>query len=183
MSPDVPAWVTLTGGESVVWSGGPSLVVLLERLLGEAVLVVAGLWLVVDGPGRLLGVEVPDLAATPVDTSVAVGAALAFLGLVLAAGTYLRFRAVEYLATTEELYVKRGLVSRSVTNLRLDRVQDSGFSQSATQRFFGYGDVFVSTAGGGGVELSFRNVPDPAQVNGIVTQQLDRARGHDGDSG
>ena len=98
------------------------------------------------------------------------------LGVALAVASYLRVRAVEYLITSTELYRKRGLLSRSVRNLRLDRVQDSGFEQGALQRLLGYGTVRVSTAGGGGVEMRFRAVADPEAVNARITRQLDRVR-------
>lgn len=90
--------------------------------------------------------------------------------------TVARWRAVRYLVTTEELYRKRGLVSRDVKNLRLGQVQNTGFTQSAVQRLLGYGTVTVSTAGSGGTELAFANVPDPERVNGVVTEQLDAYR-------
>ena len=70
---------------------------------------------------------------------------------------------------------KQGLLSRSVRNLRLDWVQDSGFKQGALQRLLGYGTVRVSTAGGG-VEMRFRAVADPEAVNARITRQLDRVR-------
>jgi len=171
----VPEWVTLTEGETVVWTGGPSPVQVLKELTGEGLLVVVGLAVAALRPTEVAGVPIPGLELLPVGLGL-VGLGLVLVGVLAGLATYLRFRAVEYVVTSEELYVKRGLVSRSVTNLRLDRVQDCGFEQSATQRLSGYGDVYVSTAGGGGVELVFRNVPDPAAVNGVVTERLAEIR-------
>ena len=171
----VPEWATLTEGEQVVWTGGPSGAQLARSLLWSVVFVVAGLVVASLGPAQLSG---PALAAYGDVRRIltVAGFVIALLGLLLGLLAYLRYESVEYLVTTEELYVKRGFLSRSVRNLRLDRVQDSGFTQSAGQRLLGYGDVHVSTAGGSGVELTFENVPDPAVVNGIVTEQLDAVR-------
>ena len=173
---EVPDWVTLTDDETVVWRGGPSTARVVQELLGETLLVVVGIAVVAVGSGAVAAVDPPTLSAVPLEL-VGIGLAVVLLGVVLGVVTYLRFRAIEYLITTSELYRKRGLFSRSVRNLRLERVQDSGFRQSAVQRLLGYGTVHVSTAGGGGVELRFRHVPDPETVNGRITRQLDRVRG------
>jgi uncharacterized membrane protein YdbT with pleckstrin-like domain len=173
---EVPDWVTLTDDETAVWRGGPSTARVVQELLGETLLVVVGLAVVAVGSGAVAAVDPPTLSAVPLGL-VGVGLAVVLLGVVLGVVTYLRFRAIEYLITTSELYRKRGLFSRSVRNLRLERVQDSGFRQGAVQRLLGYGTVHVSTAGGGGVELRFRDVPDPEAVNGRITRQLDRVRG------
>ncbi|PSP95789.1 hypothetical protein BRC84_02745 [Halobacteriales archaeon QS_1_68_44] len=172
----VPDWVTLTDDETVVWRGGPSTARVVQELLGETLLVVVGIAVVAVGSGAVAAVDPPTLSAVPLGL-VGVGLAVVLLGVVLGVVTYLRFRAIVYLITTSELYRKRGLFSRSVRNLRLERVQDSGFRQSAVQRLLGYGTVHVSTAGGGGIELRFRDVPDPEAVNGRIARQLDRVRG------
>ena len=165
----VPDWVTLTEGERVVWTGGPSAYRVASELAGEAVLVVVGLAVAAGAPSTVAGVDVPDVVAL-------LGLLVALAGLLAGLVTYLRYDAITYLLTTEEVYVKRGLYSRSVTNLRLDRVQDCGFEQSTLQRLLGYGDVYVSTAGRSGVELVFEDVPRPSEVNSIVTEELDAAR-------
>lgn len=168
MSSNAPGWVTLTDGEAVVWSGGPSNVRVTEELFLEAVLIVAGIALVVAPVQQYLPAAVPDLGLYPL---VLVG-----LGLLLVAVTYVRFRAIGYVLTSEELYAKRGLVSREVRTMRLDRVQDHGFEQSALQRVFGYGHVYVSTAGSSGIDLAFENVPNPDEVSGRLSEQLEAVR-------
>ena len=174
MPTDVPDWVTLTDDETVVWRGGPAPARVARDLLGEALLVVAGLALLAADAG-VVGPDLPAVPAVPLGLA-GVGIAVVGLGVALTVASYLRFRAVEYLITSAELYRKQGLLSRSVRNLRLDRVQDSGFEQGALQRLLGYGTVRVSTAGGGGVEMRFRAVPDPEAVNARITRQLDRVR-------
>lgn len=175
MPDEVPDWVTLTDGEEIVWRGGPAKVRVAEELVGEAVIVVVGLGLAVVQPAAVFGVALPTVPVVPLGLA-GIGLALAGLGVLSGVATYLRFWAVEYLVTTEELYHKRGFLSRSVTNLRLERVQDTGFTQTLFQRLFDYGHVHVSTAGGGGVELRFENVDDPAAVNATITENLDRVR-------
>lgn len=169
MSDEEPDWVTLTEGEEVVWTGGPSAATLTGALAYNAIIAAAGV-LAAFRPGLFgpLSELVASLGLLPL--------VLVALALVRVALAVARWWAVEYLVTTEELYRKRGLVSRSVKNLRLGQIQNTGFTQSATQRVFGYGTVYVSTAGSGGTELAFANVSDPERINGVVTEQLDAHR-------
>lgn len=75
----------------------------------------------------LFGFGIPTIPLNPLGLA-GIGLALAVIGALSGIVAYLRFRAREYLITTKELYRKQGLISRSVTNLRLERVQDSGFT-------------------------------------------------------
>lgn len=176
MSDEQPGWVTLTEGETVVWSGGPSIATVSGTLAVDVVLAVVGLLATVRaglfGP---FSEPLASLGALPL--------ALVVLALGHAALAVARWQAIQYLVTTEELYRKRGLLSRDVKNLRLGQIQNTGFTQSAIQRLLGYGTVTVSTAGSAGTELAFAGVPDPERVNGIVTEQLDAFREREGASG
>jgi uncharacterized membrane protein YdbT with pleckstrin-like domain len=96
---------------------------------------------------------------------VAVGVAVA--GLV-----YLNWLRLLYVITDEEVYVKEGLVSRDVTQVRLDRVQNTAFEQSVRQRVLGYGDVRLYTAGTNTEDITFERVPGPEQVSQLVTELL-----------
>jgi len=78
-----------------------------------------------------------------------------------------------YLVTSDEVYVKNGLFSRSVTNARLDQIQNTTFTQSALGRALSYGDVHMDTAGHAGTEIVFRNAADPDAVVAAITRQLD----------
>ena len=163
---DAPDWVTLTDGESVVWSGRRTLWAYADRLLLAAVAAVAGVALPLASPLRV----------DPVTVTVAtVPSALGGLGVavVLVGWALLGRASVRYLVTDEEVYVKRGLLSRTVRNLRLEQVQNTSFSQSLLGRVLSYGDVRFDTAGGGGSEVTFRAVPDPRTVLATVTRQQD----------
>lgn len=155
-----PDWVTLGPEEEVRWVGRPGL----HRQVGPLAVAV-GLF--------LFGVA---LAATlPPEhrwlSPVAIG-----LALLVGALAYLRYWGVEYVVTSEEVAAKRGVVGRTVTTVRLDRVQHTAYDQSPLQRLLGYGDVRVDTAGGGGTELVLEDVRDPAAVNALLSGQLGRAR-------
>lgn len=176
MSGEQPDWVTLTEGETAVWSGGPSIASISGTLARDGVLAMAGV-LAAMRPGLFgpFSEQLASLGTLPLAlTALAVGHALVAVA---------RWQAVEYLVTSEELYRKRGLVSRDVKNLRIGQIQNTGFTQSATQRLLGYGTVYVSTAGSGGTELAFADVADPEGVNGVVTEQLDAFREREATAG
>lgn len=157
MSDRVPDWVTLTDGEEVVWTGGPTLLAAAGPIVGGALLVLAGL----AGAGAL---------TEPLRW---LALAVAAVGLVVVAATYVRVQSTRYVLTSEEVYRKTGILSRRVTNLRLERIQDTSFSQSLLQRIFSYGDVHISTAGSTGAELRIEDVSDPQHVSAVITRQLD----------
>lgn len=173
---DVPDWVTLTQGEEVVWDAQPSLVPYLATLTGELVVVVIGvvIWLA-GGLAPLLGTSFNP--AVPV-LSMSLWSVVAILligwGVLGIASTVLRWWSIRYLVTTEEIYKKTGLLSRTVANTRLEQVQNTAFTQSWLGRLTSYGDVQIDTAGTAGREIVFENVGDPDEIIETITRQLDR---------
>lgn len=164
MSGETPDWVTLTEGEEVVWTGHPSLVT-------ESGSIVFGVLLIVAGTAVAVGVD--PISSLPV-SPVPVGGAIVLVGLLSVVAAYLRTRVTAYVLTTEEVYEKHGLLSRTVTNVRLDRVQNTGFTQSFGERLVGVGSVHLDTAGTAGTEFVLSSISEPERVNGLVTEQLDR---------
>lgn len=162
---DAPGWVTLTEGEEVVWRGHP----VLYHYLGGIVIALV-----------LFGLAGLALTLWPLTETVEAwipAAVLAGLGLLVALRYLLAWWSIQYLVTTEEVYVKRGLVSRSVTNLRMERIQSTSFSQSFVGRLLSYGDVHIDTAGGDEVEIKFRNVSNPNDVVGYVSEWMGKSAG------
>ena len=151
-------WVHLTGDERVLWAGTPSLYPAIPTIALGFVLSFLGVWLYRDVSLPL----VPAWAAL----------ALVPVGALVAVWAYLSRWSTRYVFTTKTVYEKRGLLSRTVTQVRFDRVQNTAFEQSLVERSLSYGDIDVYTAGTGGVNLSLRDVPDPKRVNALVTTRL-----------
>jgi len=76
------------------------------------------------------------------------------LGVAIPVWKYFALQGVQYVITDEALYVKRGVLTRSVTQANLETVQNSSFGQDITGSIFGYGSVTFEIAGGD--DLSFR---------------------------
>ena len=117
--------------------------------------------------GALEGIGVPDwLGVAPL--------ALALYGVVRGARTYLRWRRHLYVITDEGVYVRNGLVSREITQVPTDRVQNTSFDQSILQRALSFGDVHVFTAGSSTEDLTLESVPNPQEVSETLTPSKTR---------
>jgi uncharacterized membrane protein YdbT with pleckstrin-like domain len=159
-STSLPDWVTLTGDERVVWSGRPSLYPIVTSILVGVLIAVFGLAL---------------YWALPNDLQYRWLAYLLVPGGLLVTGiAYVRHRSTYFVVTNNEVYKKTGIFSREVTSLRVDRIQNTTFTQSLGQRLLSYGDVHIDTAGSGGTEIVFESVEDPQEVSSLLSEQLDR---------
>ncbi|WP_458187818.1 PH domain-containing protein [Haladaptatus sp. NG-WS-4] len=154
-----PPWLHLTPNEEILWAGHRSVYRILPVVTVGIFLVLLGVGL--TGSGVLGGVGWLGLVFVPV-------------GIALAVPPFLRWRSEWYVLTTEEVYHKDGVFGQDVTQIRLDRIQNTSCSQSMTERVFDYGDITVHTAGSGTVNLVLENIAHPQQVNDLLSEQLDR---------
>lgn len=155
-----PEWFHLSDVEDVVWESRPHPVAMGTGLPIGLALVLAGTLVVAW--------SMPEAGVT-----FAVGVAVTLLGIVLALSRYLVWTNTRYVITTDELYKKRGIVSRDVTQFRLDRVQNTTLEQTGVGRVLGYGTLTVFTAGSGGPELTFEHVPQPERASSLLSDRLD----------
>lgn len=162
-TPENAEWLHLTEDETVQWTGRPSRYTIAVAVVGGVLLAVGGValtaWLVWGGP-QLPG----PLAYLPLLLTV--------VGLAWAGVAVLNWLRLLYVVTDDEIYVKHGLLSRDVTQVRFDRVQNTEFEQSILERTLGYGDVRVYTAGTNTEDVLLRSVPEPHRVARVVTESL-----------
>jgi uncharacterized membrane protein YdbT with pleckstrin-like domain len=72
--------------------------------------------------------------------------------------------ATSYTITERRLHIKRGIVSRTIQETRLERVQNVNYHQGVIQRVLQIGDVDFDTAAGDDYNFIFSGVADPADV-------------------
>lgn len=101
---------------------------------------------------------------------------LLLVGIPIVVGAYLNRENTDYVITTKGLYRKRGVLSRDVQQIEFDKVQNISFNQGPLGNYVGYGSVDISTAGGSGVEMQFRSVPDPKTVQERINRHIRRSR-------
>lgn len=153
-------WLHLTDDETILWKGHPSLYL-------SAPSIFLGCLLVVGGLGSMAWIPRGSLFWW-------IGPILGIGGIALLGFTYLRWRSQWYVLTTEEVYKKSGLISTDVVQIRLDRIQNTTFSQSFLDKLLAHGDVTIYTSGSSTIDLTLKDIPQPQTVNRLLTEQLDQ---------
>jgi uncharacterized membrane protein YdbT with pleckstrin-like domain len=73
-----------------------------------------------------------------------------------------------YTIGSETIESREGLIARKVKSIRVQDLRNINVNQSLWQRLMGVGDVEFSSAGGSGIEVSFRGVSDPLRVKSLA---------------
>lgn len=134
-------------------------------------------WLTLDPDEEVQWSDTPHPYSLVPAIVVGILLAVVLVGVVILVGAYLSHRNTNYVVTTDALYKKTGVLSRNVQRIEFDKVQDTSYRQSFLGAKFGYGTVDVSTAGGGGVEMSLANVAEPQSVQSRINERLRDSRG------
>jgi uncharacterized membrane protein YdbT with pleckstrin-like domain len=142
-------------GERVVFEGHPSWRALLSFYIGGVV-------------GTAV-IAVIVALITSVAVGVVVGVVL--LAAVLVVG-FVRRMTTTYMVSNQRLYIRRGLLSRSVQQTRVDRVQNINTEQRLRDRILRVGTVDFDTAGTDDSEFRFVGIANP----GAVVTAVDRAQ-------
>ena len=95
--------------------------------------------------------------------------ALVGVAVTILAG-FIKRVATSYTITDRRLHIKRGIVSRTIQETRLERVQNVNYNQSVLQRMLQVGDVDFDTAAGDDYNFIFSGVAEPADVVHMVDQ-------------
>lgn len=165
-------WLHLTDEEEIRWVGRPSQYTIVGSLAVAVVLVVAGAVLAGVVFSFAEGRELPNwVGFAPL--------VLTLYGVIRGAKTYVFWDRHLYVITDEAVYVKYGVVSRDITQVPIERVQNSSFDQSMLQRLLSFGDVHVFTAGSSTEDLTLENVPDPEEVSETLTTTQTRQHSRD----
>jgi len=148
----------LPGEEETLWRGTPSPKVLIGRVAGLVVILVA----------------IPLLAhfaasmANDLDQSAKIAklgwwitAAVFILQLVRLGIALLRIRSTLYTITTQRIIVEQGILSKSLSEIDLRTIDDTQFFQSITHRLLGIGNVTLISADKTMPTFVLHNVPNP----------------------
>ena len=151
-------WLTLTADERIEWHGRPSLFTIVLQAIAALVVAVGGVVAIV----LLNSVFGPLPGAVYLLPLLAGGSMLAV--------AVLRWYRIQYVITSREVYIKRGLLSLDVDQIRIARIQNTTLSQSLLERLLGYGDVIAYTAGSDSLNIEFDSVPNPSRVNRTLSE-------------
>ena len=134
-------------------------------------------WLTLDEDEEIVWSGNPHKSSLIPALVIGVPLSLLLVGLFIIGGAYLQRENTQYVVTTDGLYKKTGVLSRDVQRIDFGKVQNTSYSQGFFGSQFGYGNVDVSTAGGSGVEMQFRSVPDPREVQELINKRVKSSRG------
>jgi uncharacterized membrane protein YdbT with pleckstrin-like domain len=145
-------------GEQVLYEGHPSWRAILDFYVKGilATAVIALIVAVVSG----LGDGGPDEGLVTI-------VALVGVALTVLVG-FIKRVATSYTITDRRLHIKRGIVSRTIQETRLERVQNVNYHQGVIQRVLQVGDVDFDTAAGDDYNFVFAGVAEPADVVHMV---------------
>jgi uncharacterized membrane protein YdbT with pleckstrin-like domain len=150
----------LHAGERILYEGHPSWRAILDFYV-KGILATAAIALVVA-----LVTGIGDGGA---DTGLVTIVALVGVAVTILAG-FVKRVATSYTITDRRLHIKRGIVSRTIQETRLERVQNVNYNQSVLQRILQIGDVDFDTAAGDDYNFVFAGVAEPADVVHMVDQ-------------
>lgn len=147
-------WRWLREDETVVWEGRPRLTTIADSIIPALVVLAGAVWLASTVDARLAPL---GLFAVPVPV-----------------WAYLRVQNTTYLVTTRAIWVKTGVLGRSVRRITMARIQNTAYQQSARGSLFGYGTVTVEVAGGS--DIDFERISDPRSVQEAINDQISDGR-------
>ena len=130
-------------------------------------------WLSLDDGEEIRWASTPHKYSLVPALIIGIPLAIVLIGIPIIVASYLQYTNTNYVVTNRGLYSKHGILSRDVKQIGFDKVQNISYSQSAIGSSLGYGSVEISTAGGSGVELKFRSIPEPAEVQELITSEID----------
>lgn len=155
-------WLHLRDDERVSWANRPHPVALGTRFVASLAVAVAGL--LATGWAWIADYHLVGWFTLLV----------AVVSLASAAVAYAFWTNTRYVITSQQLYAKRGVLSRNVTQLSLEQVQNTTLRQSVAGRLLGYGDIAVYTAGSDAPEVTFTRAPNPSRARDALATQLGR---------
>lgn len=90
------------------------------------------------------------------------------VGLIVLLVWYLRTRATTLTVTTEQITLRRGLLSKYTNDVFHENVRNIIVRQSMFQRMMGTGYIGISTSGQAGIEIEVNGIPDPDRVKQLI---------------
>jgi uncharacterized membrane protein YdbT with pleckstrin-like domain len=109
---------------------GLAVVDVILSLLWLALIIAAPLWGFITAPLWIIVIVVPDI--------------LAYIAI------HLRYDTTWYVLSDRSMRIRRGIWSIYETTITFENIQNVSISQGPLQRWFGFANLIVSTAGGGG---------------------------------
>ena len=110
----------------------------------------------------------------PVEFIVTVVLCLIVVGFVIFFMWWLRCKGTQLTITSERTRLRKGILSKSITEVWHQDVRNVQLNQTFFQRLLGVGSLGISSAGQAGLEISVAGIPDPNRVKELIDRHRRR---------
>lgn len=110
----------------------------------------------------------------PVEFIVTAVLCLVVVGFVIFLVWWLRCKGTQLTITNDRTRLRKGILSKSITEVWHQDVRNVQLNQTFFQRLLGVGSLGISSAGQSGLEISVSGIPDPEQVKELIDQHRRR---------
>lgn len=91
-------------------------------------------------------------------------------GLLILFIWWIQCRGTTLIISNKRTTLRRGILSKSINEVRHQDVRNVQLTQTLGQRLFGVGRIGISSAGQSGVEIEISGVPDPDHIKATIDQ-------------
>mgnify|MGYP001772599540 CR=1 FL=1 len=181
----IPKNFNLTEGEVPYWYGRPSwkylwaeafLGILIVLLTFVLLLVIS---LVINAGGLYL---IALLILIPIFIPLLLASLLVILAIILSPIllfiVVLEFLTTEYLITNKRIYIKKGIISRTIQEARLEWVRAVAVNQSILERIINCGKVIISTSSELVGTIALERISNPMKVKNLIEELLAKREHH-----
>ena len=95
---------------------------------------------------------------------------LVLVGFVMFLIWWLKCKGTTLTVTSDRTRLRRGILSKSVTEVWHQDVRNVQLNQTFFQRIFSVGTLGISSAGQSGLEISVSGIPEPERVKALIDQ-------------
>jgi len=95
---------------------------------------------------------------------------LVLVGIPFMIAWWLRCLGTTLTVTNERTALRRGILSKYLTEVMHENVRNIQISQTFGQRIFGVGSIAISSAGQSGFEIEVHGIPDPEEVKRLIDE-------------
>ena len=96
------------------------------------------------------------------------------VGLIIFAVWFIQCKATTLTVTEDRTRLRRGLLSKSITEVWQQDIRNVQLYQTFFQRIFDVGSIGISSAGQGGLEIEVSGIPQPDHVKELIDRHRNR---------
>lgn len=153
------------GPEETLWKGTPSPKVLIGRVVGLVVIIVAIPWIAHWAASNTQDL---DKASNLIKIGWWVTAVVFVVQLIRLGIALMRIRSTLYTISNQRILIEHGILSKSVSEIDLRTIDDTQFFQSLTARILGIGNVTLISTDKEAPVLVLHNIHDPRALRELI---------------